>query len=152
MAIEMKQISRSSFIIASVTIAFMTVFLWRAAWPVPFAELTQEKGTITRVSPHLSWVNVDMETESGLSISCSGRSHSRTCSEAAFLAAQEKGGSVQVWHDGSRPYQVVGADGAVIVPYMAFAQKRLLVLGLEALFLGMLAAIAYRYRKDRRVK
>lgn len=150
MAIKTMKIGRCSFIIASVTITFMMVFLWRTAWPAPFTELTQEKGTITRVSPHLSWVDVDIETESGLRIACSGRSASKTCSEAAFLAAQEKGGSVQVWHDGSRPYQVVGSDGAIVIPYMAFAQKRLFILGLEALFLGMFAAIAYRYRKDSR--
>ena len=152
MAIETKQISRSSFIIASVTIAFMMVFLWQAAWPVPFAELHQEKGLITDVSPHLSWVDVDIETGSGLHIACSGRSASKTCSEAAFLAAQEKGGAVQVWHDGSRPYQVIGSDGAVILPYMAFAQKRLFVLCLEALFLGMFSVLAYRHWKESRIK
>ncbi len=150
MEIKTIRIERRSLIIASATIACMMTFLWQAAWPAPFIDLVQEKGSIVKVYPHLSWVDVDVQMEDGRVLTCSGRSYSKTCSEAAFLAAQEKGGEVRVWHNGSRMYQVIGSDGAVVVPYMAFAEKRLFVLGLETLLLGMFGLLVYHYRKTLR--
>jgi len=119
--------------------------LW-VTWVPDKASLTEETGRVTRVYPHRAWVDVDITTDSGRLLQCSGRSWSKRCPEAAFLELQASATPVTVKYHGKTPYEVTAA-GQTIVAYADFRQAQGVLLLVVLLLLGM-GYIAGRPQQD----
>lgn len=124
----------------------LAVFCLWVTWVPGKANLVEETGRITRVYPHRAWVDVDITTDSGILLQCSGKSWSKRCPEDAFLELQASATPVTVKYRGKTPYEVTAGD-RIVVAYADFRQAQGVMLLVVLLLLGM-GYIAGRPQQD----
>ncbi len=109
--------------------------LW-VTWVPPRDSLIRETGHVTLVHPHRVWVDVEITTETGAVLQCSGKSWNKRCPEEAFLRIQQSGQPVTVWHANGKPYEV-SARGETIVAYEDHRKAQRIMYLIVPLLVGM---------------
>ena len=145
-SIEMLKTAASRGRFARWTFWVLAAFCLWITWVPARDSLTRERGLVTLVHPHRAWVDVEITTESGTVVQCSGKSWSKRCPEEAFLRLRQSGLPVTVWHKGGKPYEVV-ADGKTIIDYADHRDARN-VMFLVVLMLVAMGFVAGRQRES----
>lgn len=124
----------------------LAIFCIWVTWVPDRASLIREQGQVTSVHPHRAWVDVVITTDSGVRVTCSGKSAGNRCPEAAFLDVQSRQIPVTVWYKGDTPYEVI-ADGVKIIDYDQYRSAQKVIWLIVLLLLGM-GYIAGRSKQD----